>query len=121
VRISGNDLDIDPSDVSDAVFAITAEPVPAITVTAPNGGEGLIIGSTYEITWQSTGTIVYVDIDYSADNGKSWQNIAVSVSNNGSYEWTVPDTPSNECLIRVRGSDADEGPWDVSDGTFSIK
>ena len=56
VRISGSDLDSEPSDISDSVFEITMEPVSSITVTAPNGGEGLIIDSAYEITWQSTGT-----------------------------------------------------------------
>ena len=120
VRISGSDLDSEPSDVSDSVFEITGEPVSSITVTAPNGGEGLIIDSTYEITWHSTGTINLVDIEYSTDNGSNWINIAVSFPNNGSYNWTVPDTPSDKCLIRVRGNDSDKGPWDVSDAAFSI-
>jgi exosome complex RNA-binding protein Rrp42 (RNase PH superfamily) len=122
VRISGSDLDSEPTDVSDTVFEITTEPVSSITVTAPNGGEGLMIDSTYEITWHSTDTINLVDIEYSKDNGSNWIIIAVSFpnNNNGSYNWTVPNTPSDKCLIRVRANDSDKGPWDVSDATFSI-
>ncbi|MDQ1352871.1 MAG: hypothetical protein QG657_3177 [Acidobacteriota bacterium] len=121
VRIRGNDSDDTPSDFSDEVFAITAEPVTSITVTAPNSGERLIVGTIYDITWQSTGTIDYVDIEYSIDNGNSWKKIALSNLNEGIFAWTVPDTPSNECLVRVNGSDSDAGPWDISDGLFSIK
>jgi hypothetical protein len=120
VRISGNDLDSDPSDVSDAVFEITAGSVPTITVTSPNGGEGLIIGSTHEITWFSTGTIDNVMIEYSMDNGTSWAVITASTVNGGSYDWTVPDTPSDSCLVRISGNESDEAPWDVSDTIFSI-
>jgi hypothetical protein len=43
-----------------------------------------------------------------------------STVNNGSYNWTVPNTPSDNCLVRISGIDSDEDPSDVSDSVFSI-
>ena len=120
IRISGIDEDIGPWDVSDAVFSITAPFSPTITVTSPNRGESLVVGSLHEITWTSNGEINNVIIEYSADNGTTWMVIIASTPNEGSYEWTVPDDPSNNCLVRISGADTDDAPWDVSDTVFSI-
>jgi hypothetical protein len=120
VRISGVDGDLHPSDVSDAVFSIVESTFPTITVTSPNGGESLPVDSIHEITWTSTGEIETVLIEYSADNGVSWIEVTASTPNEGSYQWTVPDNSSDECLVRIHGTDADEAPWDASNAVFSI-
>jgi hypothetical protein len=119
VRISGVDGDLEPSDVSDAVFSIT-EPTSPITITSPNGGESLMVDSIHEITWTSTGEIETVMIEYSADNGFSWIVITPSTPNESSYEWTVPDNPSDNCWVRIREDDNDNSPLDTSDAEFSI-
>jgi|GEM_PF-1303859 len=121
IRISETDGDPSPvSDDSDAAFEITTDTEPTITVTSPNGGENLTIGSTHDITWTSTGTIDNVIIEYSTDEGNAWTNIETSAVNNGSYNWTIPDTPSDHCLVRISDVDEDTGLWDVSDMVFSI-
>lgn len=99
-------------------FLLTPIPESSITVTSPNGGEELSAGTTHAITWASTDDIDYVKIEYSADNGNSWTDIAASTENDGSYTWEVPCNPSDECLIRI--SDVDGDPFDESDGVFSI-
>jgi hypothetical protein len=71
VRISKADSDGNSSDTSDAVFSIVSSS-PSITVTFPNGGEGLIIGSVHRITWTGSAGIAAVDIEYSIDNGHRW-------------------------------------------------
>ncbi len=92
---------------------------PGIQVTAPNGGENLTAGSACNITWSSTGSIEFVKIEYSTDNGSAWSEITASTPNDGSYEWDVPASPSMQCLVRI--SDAIDGdPVDVSDATFTI-
>jgi WD40 repeat protein len=120
IRISGNDTDSDPSDVSDASFSIISPDPETVTVTSPNGGESLTVGSTYQVTWASTGSVGDVKIEYSIDNGTSWTTIAPSTANDGSFNWTVPDMPSDNCLARIGKSVSDEGPSDVSDSVFSI-
>jgi subtilisin family serine protease len=119
VRISGVDGDLEPSDVSDAVFSIT-EPTSPLTITSPNGGESLMVDTIHEITWTSTGEIETVMIEYSADNGFTWIVITPSTPNEGSYEWTVPDNPSDNCWVRIRVDDDDNSPLDTSDAEFSI-
>jgi hypothetical protein len=120
VRISDVDDDTGLWDVSDTVFSIAAPTSAAVTVTSPNRGESLVVGSIHQVTWTSTGEIENVKIEYSPDNGTTWIEIIKSVFNNGSYEWTVPGDPSNDCLVRISGADADDAPWDVSDVVFSI-
>jgi len=117
IRDSG---DNNPTDVSDATFSISTIAGASITVLSPNGGEFFFIGKTHEITWQSTTAAVGdVQIQYSINNGGSWITIAGSTANDGSYDWVVPDTPSDQCLIRIREA-SDQNPSDTSDEVFSI-
>ncbi|NIM11198.1 MAG: hypothetical protein GTO45_04340, partial [Candidatus Aminicenantes bacterium] len=114
VRVTDNASGV--FDVSDAVFSIVFPP--AITVTSPNGGETWETNSLHDITWTSQGIVGDVNIEYSTNNGTSWTTIIASTPNDGTHPWTVPDTPSNNCLVRVREIDND--PEDTSDVVFSI-
>jgi Leucine-rich repeat (LRR) protein len=114
VRIT--DTEGDPADVSDVLFTIS--PVQSITVTGPNGGEEWYTGSNHDITWTSTGTIDSVKIEYSTNNGSDWSDVIASVPDTGAYLWTIPDTPSDNCLVRV--IDTDGNPSDTSDAVFTI-
>ncbi len=91
----------------------------AVTVTDPNGGESWTVGSSHNITWTSD-CLDNVKIEYSTNNGSDWtEEVASTPAGPGSYSWTIPDEPSDQCLVRV--SDADDGtPSDVSDQVFSI-
>jgi hypothetical protein len=96
----------------------TAVVTTTITVLSPNGGENLDVGSTYNITWTSTGIVGDVKIEYSPDNGANWLDITASTTNDGSHPWTIPNTPSDQCLVRI--SEIEGTPSDVSDGVFLI-
>jgi len=90
-----------------------------ITVTSPNGGENWSVESSHDITWTTSGNVGNVKIEYTTDNGSSWSNIISSTANTGSYNWTVANTLSSQCLIKI--SDANiVSLSDTSDGTFSI-
>jgi len=90
-----------------------------ILVTAPNGGEVWDPGTSHNITWLSAGLTGNVKIEYSINGGATYTTVAVSVPNTGTYSWTIPNTPSNACLVRI--SDADTGaPSDQSDAVFTI-
>ncbi len=81
------------------------EPLQNTTVTAPVGGESWEKGSVQSITWMSN-QVNNVKIEYSTNNGYEWITIVESVpAITGSYSWTVPNTPSNLCRIKI--SDAD--------------
>ncbi|MCK5128187.1 MAG: CRTAC1 family protein, partial [candidate division Zixibacteria bacterium] len=99
-------------------LTITEPEQKSITVTSPNGGEILEVGAASEINWISTGAITNVDIDYSTDNGASWTNIITSTANDNTYEWTIPGTPSINCLIKIIESGGTT--TDTSDAVFEI-
>ena len=90
-----------------------------ITVTSPNGGEIWIEGSQHDITWTSTG-VSYVKIDLSLNNGTSWSNIIDSTLSTGIFSWTVPNTLSDFCLIKISDYEVPD-TFDVSDGVFAIR
>jgi hypothetical protein len=124
VRISGSNRDGIASDTSDSVFSVVPLSDAVLTVTSPNGGEQLTPGTIHDIKWTSTypDQLNYVAIEYSTDRGASWTTIVGSVNNaaNGSFSWTVPNTPSVDCTVRIRGADKDDDPSDTSDGMFTI-
>ena len=117
VRIHGTDSDNGPSDVSDEVFSIVIG-TRNITVTSPNGGETLEVGTVFDITWTGSGDVETVRLEYSTDNGQTWEEIIDSASNSGSYEWLIPETLSENCLVRI--SDPGGEAADNGNGVFSI-
>ena len=105
----------------DRIFTIKYRQNPSITITSPNGGEIWTVSGSYDITWTSKNFTDPVKIEYSIDGGAAWVSLLITANtpNDGSYSWIVPNTPSNDCKVRV--SDAVDGdPWDVSDDVFSI-
>ena len=90
-----------------------------LQITSPNGGEVWAVGSGHNITWSTNGDVGPVKLEYSTDGGSTWATIVSSTSNTGSYPWTIPNTPSANCLVRV--SQVSGGsPSDVSDAKFAI-
>ena len=90
-----------------------------LTVTSPNGGESWEATSVHNITWTTQGSVGNVRIEYSTNGGTSYTDIVASASNSGTYSWTVPNTPSSNCLVRI--SEASSGtPSDVSNAAFAI-
>jgi endonuclease/exonuclease/phosphatase family metal-dependent hydrolase len=91
---------------------------PAVTVTAPNGGESWAGGSSQTIRWTSTG-VTNVKLEYSLDGGASYTVITASTgASAGSYNWTVPASATTNARVRV--SDAAGTASDVSDAAFTI-
>jgi len=99
---------------------------PFIDITAPDGGETLIAGAYYDITWESAG-IPKVRIDFSPDGGSTWKLIAKDIdASEGWFGWeAVPNVESENCYIRIIGISADgnivDEDWeDWSDEAFSV-
>jgi hypothetical protein len=110
-------------DVSDQDFTIRDTTPPSVRVTSPNGGEVWRVGETRKITWTATDNVgvTRIDIFYSTDGGRTWRTIATGLSNTGSYNWRIPNTPSTNCLVRIdaydtsgnRGSDTSDKPFTI--------
>jgi len=109
-----------PNFLPELIITTSGDPVgPILQVTSPNGGESWAVGSNQSITWSSQGSIANVDLEFSTDDETTWTTIIDATANDGSYNWTIPDAVSDQCLVRV--SDAADGdPLDLSNGVFAI-
>jgi len=96
---------------------------PSVTVTFPNGGEKFQVGMSTNILWTATDNVgvTSIDIYYSTDGGSTWKTIATGESNDGTYTWTIPDTPSKTCRVKVVAHDvAGNSGEDTSNANFEI-
>ncbi|WMJ72965.1 CARDB domain-containing protein [Cytophagaceae bacterium ABcell3] len=113
--------DENDASISDEVYIEVVKP--SITVVNPNGGETVFLGQDRLITWQKDGAFSpNVSIDYSPDNGSTWEEVVERIANNESYTWTVPTTlePGSAYLIRIR-DEIDTTIVDVSDAPFTVE
>ena len=92
---------------------------PSITLTAPDGGEVLGIGTATDVTWSSAGGFTGpVMIELSRNGGSDWETIVASTTDDGSESWTVTGPSSTDCLVRVGSLDG--SVRDAGNGTFTI-
>jgi hypothetical protein len=93
---------------------------PGLVLLSPNGGETFIAGKTHTVVWDSTGAVRSIQVDYSTNNGSSWQEAyPANYGNTGSYQWTLPAVDSNQCLVRI--TDRNFGTaTDTSNTIFTI-
>ncbi len=94
---------------------------PPLTLQNPNGGEVLVAGQIYPITWTNASSISDVLIEYSTNNGGNWTPVdPPNTGNTGSYNWLVPQVSSIQCLIRISDS-SNPSTSDTSDDVFTIE
>ena len=110
-------------DRSDAPFHVEV-----VSLTAPNGGETLTSGNSYNIEWDTHETVAAVDgvmLKYTTNGGKKWKTIeTIEGGNPGSYHWSVPamDKVRDRCMLKVLIKDINGKKigTDVSDGYFTM-
>jgi hypothetical protein len=102
------------TDVSNAVLSID---VVTVTVPAKGGTCSTGVGSSCAITWVTnapTGLVKKIDIQYSKNNGSTWE-LVTSIDNasglwdaGGTYEWDIPEVTANKpnSFVRVTLRDA---------------
>jgi hypothetical protein len=95
------------------VYEIISE---SLTLTYPNAGESFVPGETESIHWDATNTTADFDLEYSIDNGGSWNAITTVNSDVTNYGWNVPSSVTGDALVRISSG----GFSDVSDENFSI-
>jgi hypothetical protein len=93
--------------------------LPALTLTAPNGGEVWPIGSTQTIRWSSSGITGVVTIELSRNGGTTWTPLVANTANDGSQSWVVTGPATTQARIRVK-SVLDAGAIDTSDSNVTL-
>ena len=89
---------------------------PALTLTAPNGGEAFDQGSTQSISWTGENLTEDVIVSYSSENGAIWLDLDTVENTVTSLDWLIPEIPSLNYLVKVRSFVAE----DISDATFEV-
>ena len=99
-----------------------------VALDSPNGGEMLEIGSVAQIVWHDSvnhGPATY-DLWYSISGSEGpWTIIDTGLERGGStnetYDWVVPDTPSDQVRVRVlQNNSQDDDYTDISDSDLAI-
>lgn len=85
--------------VIDSVRVVTGERT--IELTAPVSNGKWNAAGTSLIAWNSA-FVADVKIEFSSDNGSTWETIEESISaNRRSYEWDAPNVISDECFVKI--------------------
>jgi PKD repeat protein len=112
------------------LLVLPATPASAhVAIADPDGGERLEVGSSYTIRWFDTVTHGPADYDlwYSVSGPQGpWIEIAADLTpapgadETYSYDWLVPDAPSEQVRIRVRQDNAGTDYEDMSNADLAI-
>ncbi|WP_452230553.1 S8 family serine peptidase [Lacinutrix sp. MEBiC02404] len=112
INISGFNVPVGPQKYY-VVYEIITN---GLTLTYPLGGEKLEVGTQEVIHWDAVNVSGSTDLEYSIDNGASWTAMATVAATVTNYTWTVPNSISGTCLVRVSNGTL----VDQSTANFSI-
>ncbi len=105
----------DIADTSDNTFEINQ-----FYITNPNGGQSYVVSENVTIQWHAHSSVATVRLDYSTNNGISWNLIANGVqASDLEYIWNTPNVVTTEALIRIV-NESDVDIYDQSNANFSI-
>jgi len=113
----------DTTDVvkSDTTEIDTSQQIPTIIINSPNGGEIWYLGNNYDIDWSRYAVSGNIKIEL-YKSGSYVNTIISSTDNNGSFNWSVPNTLiySNNYSIKI-SSVLNNSITDFSDELFTIQ
>ncbi|MDR3668952.1 MAG: FISUMP domain-containing protein, partial [Ignavibacteriaceae bacterium] len=118
-----NDSDVILGEYYNTDFALSVrclKDTAGLLLQSPFGGENWQIGSLHMISWGGILENKKIKIEYTTDNGNSWILILDSApANDGEYKWTIPNTPSAKCMIKLTDL-SDLTSISISDSIFTI-
>ena len=84
---------------------------PTLKITHPDGKEVFVVGADTIITWEGISEKDSVKLEYSFNNGLSWNYIVTNVGGL-TYNWNkIPKPESNQCLARVKQLAKTDNPY----------
>lgn len=122
--IRDNNMEGGGVDWAEISFEATSSAGPFL-VGYPNGSESFEVGEAVNVTWDvanTTNNLVdcqRVDIYLSTDGGYTYPyKLFSEAPNDGIQEITIPNTPTNQARIKIKGSG--NIFFDISNGNFQI-
>lgn len=118
-------------DDDDFIYTTSApldSPTSVVTVALQSELTGMVLpaGSHQTIEWAVTGlsNIDNIELRYSTDDGNTFpiNNLILSTTNaeTTSYDWTVPDTPSTQAVLRILVGKKSGDAVQALSGAFTI-
>lgn len=81
-----------------------------VVLTYPLGGEGLIPGSN-AVRWDASIGTTPFELEYTTDNGGSWNSIGTANADRRYFSWITPNTITGQAKVRItRNAQTDESP-----------
>jgi hypothetical protein len=112
IEISGFNVPVGPQEYF-VVYEIISE---KLTLTYPNGGESFQPFANESIHWDAVNTTGNFNLEYSSNNGGSWNAIATVNASLRNYAWSAPNVAGGDFLVRISSG----GDQDQSDANFNI-
>lgn len=97
-------------------FTIAAQ---TLALTSPRAVDSWVAGRRYYITWNWTGGMNMLKLEYSTNGGSTWDLITATTTNDGGYLWQVPNKPSSNVLVKITNTENTQ-VFNVSPG-FEIR
>jgi len=123
IRLIVEDIYNNQSEAISAEFRVIDITPPEVALITTFTGQHFETFQSVNITWTATDNagVQFIDIDYSVNGGTNWTPIAANESNDGSYDWLIPDEQSENCKIRVIATDGvGLSDTSISEGAFTI-
>ncbi|RMD48975.1 MAG: hypothetical protein D6830_05790, partial [Ignavibacteria bacterium] len=122
--LSGNSVKVRVRDANTGTSILDESnsfTISGLKLTSPTGGEAWKSGSTHNITWTASTSINNITIQYSTDNGTTWNNIATGVAaTDATYSWAIPAGLSSSTMrIRIVNED-DTNIYSINSQYFRI-
>jgi glutaredoxin len=73
----------------------------SIVLLSPAGGETYLAGSEVDIVWASSGASGRVRVDFSVDDGATWNVLATDTADDGHHAWRTPRFATARARVRV--------------------
>jgi PKD repeat protein len=112
IQINGSDVPLGPQ----AYHIVWSFLTDSVKLTYPNGGEGIVPGTTERIHWDAEGVNGDFELSYSSDSGATFTAVATVPALRRMYDWVVPSGITAGGVIRI----ARNGMEDRSDYPFNI-
>lgn len=121
--VYGNESDLTSAGVKPHICTGADLEAPKVTVTSPTTATLLNTGSKHTIVWTATDNVGVKSrvIRFSSNNGSSWTLVDSALGNTGSYSWTVPNSVSKTCKIKIAAYDAAANTSSSESGIFEIQ
>lgn len=128
---AGNDYKVRITSTSNSSYTATSFSTftitgPGITIISPNGGERWMAGSTYNITWDYTGSVgssVKIELFKNSTVDRIiTSGTPIGSSGSGTYAWTIPENqaPGSDYKVKVT-STSNSSYADIGDNNFTIR